>query len=63
MKPFLEFPAGAAYIGHATIATFEAARESRESEPDQRVKVTDGLTPAEMTFVIPGPRCALWVGH
>ena len=37
--------------------------ESRESRPDQRIKVADGLTPVEMTFVIPGPRCALWVSH
>jgi hypothetical protein len=37
--------------------------ESRESKPDQKVKVADGLTPAEMSFVIPGPRCTLWVGH
>jgi hypothetical protein len=37
--------------------------ESHESSPDQRIKVADGLTPAEMTFVIPGPRCALWVTH
>lgn len=37
--------------------------ESRESKPDQRIKVADGFTPAEMTFVIPGPRCTLWVGH
>jgi hypothetical protein len=34
--------------------------ESRESRPDQRIKVADGSTPAEMTFVISGPRCALW---
>jgi hypothetical protein len=34
--------------------------ESRESRPDQRIKVADGSTPAEVTFVIPGPRCALW---
>jgi hypothetical protein len=37
--------------------------ESRESRPDQRIKVTDDFTPAEMTFVIPGPRCALWMSH
>jgi hypothetical protein len=37
--------------------------ESRESRPDQRIKVADGLTPVEMTFVIPGPRCPLWVSH
>ena len=37
--------------------------ESRESRPDQRIKVADGLTPAEMTFIIPGPRCPLWVSH
>jgi hypothetical protein len=37
--------------------------ESRESRPDQRIKVADGRTPAEMTFVIPGPRCPLWVSH
>jgi hypothetical protein len=37
--------------------------ESRESRPDQRIKVAAGLTPAEMTFVIPGPRCPLWVSH
>jgi hypothetical protein len=34
--------------------------ESRESLPYQRITVADGLTPLEMTFVIPGPRCALW---
>ena len=34
--------------------------ESRESRPDQRVKVADGFTPAEMLFVIPGPPCKLW---
>ena len=34
--------------------------ESRESRPDQRIKVADGPFPAEMTLVIPGPRCALW---
>src|SRR5580704_5354144 len=34
--------------------------ESRESRHDQRIKVADGFTPTEMTFVIPGPRCALW---
>jgi hypothetical protein len=34
--------------------------ESRESKPDQRITVADGATFAEMTFVIPGPRCALW---
>jgi hypothetical protein len=33
--------------------------ESRESRPDQRIKVADGLTPVEMTFVIPGPCCPL----
>ena len=37
--------------------------ESRESRPDQRIKVADGFTPAEMAFVIPGPRCPLWVFH
>jgi hypothetical protein len=39
------------------------AIEPHESRPDQRIKVADGLTPAEMTFVIPGPRCPLWVSH
>jgi len=34
--------------------------ESRESRPDQRITVVDGSTPADMTFVIPGPRCTLW---
>lgn len=34
--------------------------ESRESKPTQRVRVADGFTPARMTFVIPGPPCALW---
>jgi len=34
--------------------------ESRESRPDQRIKIADGFTPAEITFVVPGPRCALW---
>jgi hypothetical protein len=34
--------------------------ESRWSKPDQRIKVADGVTPAEMTFVIPGPPCTLW---
>jgi hypothetical protein len=34
--------------------------ESRESLPYQRIKVADGVTPAEMTFIIPGPRCTLW---
>jgi hypothetical protein len=34
--------------------------QTRESKPYQRVKTADGLTPAEMTFVIPGPPCALW---
>jgi hypothetical protein len=37
--------------------------ESRESRPNQRINVADGLFPAEMTFVIPGPRCTLWVSH
>jgi hypothetical protein len=37
--------------------------ESRESRPDQRIKVADGFTPSEMTLVIPGPRCFLWVNH
>jgi hypothetical protein len=37
--------------------------ESRESKPDQRIKVAEGFTPAEITFVIPGPRCVLWVNH
>jgi len=37
--------------------------EPRMSRPDQRIKVADGLTPAEMTFIIPGPRCPLWVSH
>jgi len=37
--------------------------ESRESRPDQRIKVAGGLTPVEMTFVIPELRCALWVSH
>jgi hypothetical protein len=37
--------------------------ESRESRPDQRIKVAEGFTPTEMTFVIPGPRCALWDSH
>jgi hypothetical protein len=37
--------------------------ESRESRPDQRIKVADGFTPAEMTFVIPGPPCAFWESH
>lgn len=37
--------------------------ESRESRPDQRIKVAGGFTPAEMTFVIPGPPCAIWVSH
>jgi hypothetical protein len=37
--------------------------ESRESRPDQRIKVADGFTPAVMTFVIPGPPCVLWVSH
>ena len=30
---------------------------------DQRIKVADSLTPVEMTFVIPGPQCPLWVSH
>ncbi|MGA2299641.1 MAG: carboxypeptidase-like regulatory domain-containing protein [Candidatus Acidiferrum sp.] len=34
--------------------------ESRESLPYQRIKVADGSTPAEMTFVIQGPPCVLW---
>jgi hypothetical protein len=34
--------------------------ESRESKPDQQVTIADGFSPAEMTFVIPGPRCRLW---
>jgi len=34
--------------------------ESRESVPYQRIKVKDGSTPTEMTFVIQGPRCVLW---
>jgi hypothetical protein len=37
--------------------------ESRESRPNQRINVADGLFPAEMTFVTPGPRCTLWVSH
>jgi hypothetical protein len=37
--------------------------ESRESRPNQRINVADGVFPAEMTFVIPGPRCTLWVSH
>jgi hypothetical protein len=37
--------------------------ESRESRPDQRIKVAGGFTPAEMTFVIPGPPCTIWVSH
>jgi len=37
--------------------------ESRESRPDQRIKVADGFTPAEMIFVIPGPPCAIWASH
>jgi hypothetical protein len=36
--------------------------ESRESRPNQRINVADGLFPAEMTFVIPGLRCTLWLG-
>ena len=36
---------------------------SRESRPNQRINVADGFTPAEMTFVIPGPPCAIWVSH
>ena len=28
--------------------------------PINEVTVADGSTPAEMTFVIPGPRCTLW---
>ncbi|MGA2484189.1 MAG: carboxypeptidase-like regulatory domain-containing protein [Candidatus Acidiferrales bacterium] len=34
--------------------------ESRESRPVQRINVADGFAPAELTFVIPGPPCALW---
>lgn len=37
--------------------------ESRQSRPDQRIKVADGFTPAAMTFVIPGPPCAIWVSR
>jgi hypothetical protein len=37
--------------------------ESRESRPDRRIKVADGFTPAEMTFVIPGPPCAIWASR
>jgi len=33
--------------------------ESRESRPVQRVRIEDGSTPPEMTFVIPGPACKL----
>ncbi len=36
------------------------AHERRESLPYQRIKVADGSTPAEMTFVIQGPPCLLW---
>jgi hypothetical protein len=39
------------------------AIEPRESRPDQRIKVAGGLIPAEMTFIIPRPRCPLWVSH
>jgi len=37
--------------------------ESRESRSDQRIKVADGFTPKEMTFVIPGSPCAIWVSR
>jgi len=33
--------------------------ESRESAPVQ-VRVADGFTPADLTFVVPGPPCKLW---
>src|SRR5713226_1804701 len=34
--------------------------EQRESNPDQRIRVADGSTPAVLTFVFPGPPCVLW---
>lgn len=37
--------------------------ESRESKPAQRIKVAGSTTPAEMTFVLPGPPCPLWVSR
>jgi hypothetical protein len=34
--------------------------ETRESRPVQRIKVADGLTVEDLTFIIPGSACKLW---
>jgi hypothetical protein len=34
--------------------------EQREANPNAPFRVADGLTPAVLTFVLPGPPCVLW---
>ena len=54
-------PKGFEYDASASVDCDEGnIHQSRESLPYQRVKVVDGLTPLEMTFVIQGPSCVLW---
>jgi hypothetical protein len=54
-------PTGFEYDARATVnCDTGKVIESRESKPAQRIRVAATSTPAELTFVIPGPPCALW---
>lgn len=34
--------------------------ETRESRPVQQIRIADGFTLREITFMIPGVRCEVW---
>jgi len=54
-------PKGFEYEAFASVdCDLGKIHQSRESLPYQRIKVLDGSTPTEMTFVIQGPPCVLW---
>lgn len=54
-------PVGFNYYGSAKVdCDGRATIESRESRPIQRLHVESGSLPDELTFIIPGPPCALW---
>jgi hypothetical protein len=54
-------PVGFGYDARAKVDCDAGTRiETRESRPIQRLKVQDGSTLKELSFIIPGPACKLW---
>ena len=54
-------PKGFEYYAQAKVDCDAGPRiETRESRPVQRIRIEDGLTPDEITFLIPGSACRLW---